>query len=313
MKKFLSFTLLLLLTFTGVASNSKSWKSLKKDINIFLISDSGRNGYYEQKPIAEVMGLMAEKISPRSVVASGDVHHFDGIQSVQDPLWMTNYELIYSHPKLMIPWLPILGNHEYRGDTQEVINYSNISRRWCMPERYYTKVYNSKGISLRLVMIDTTPLIDNYRRSKDPNYAAVAQQDHNKQLEWLESVLSSATEDWVIVVGHHPIYADTGKSSKERTNMQERVDSILRRYEDKVDVYLCGHIHNFQHIRKSDCKIDYVVNSSAARGRSVKRIDGTKFCSPEPGFSVLSIDKKSLRIHMINSKGEVLHTVKREL
>ena len=82
---------------------------------MFIVSDPGRNGYYDQKPIAELMGEMAEKISPDCIVASGDVHHFDGIQSVQDPLWMTNYELIYSHPKLMIPWLPVMGNHDGQG------------------------------------------------------------------------------------------------------------------------------------------------------------------------------------------------------
>ena len=102
MRKFISFTVLLFVWFGAVSSNSKVWKSLKKDINIFVISDSGRNGYYDQKPIAEVMGQMAEKISPRCVVATGDVHHFDGIQSVQDPLWMTNYELIYSHPDTQV-------------------------------------------------------------------------------------------------------------------------------------------------------------------------------------------------------------------
>lgn len=311
MRKFATFTLLLFVWFGAVSSNSKVWKSMKKDINIFVISDSGRNGYYDQKPIAEVMGQMAEKISPRCVVATGDVHHFDGIQSVQDPLWMTNYELIYSHPKLMIPWLPILGNHEYRGNTKAVIEYSDISRRWCMPDRYYTKVYKVKGATLRIVMIDTTPIIEQYRRSKDSNYASVAKQDYNEQLEWLNTVLSSATEDWIIVVGHHPIYADTGKSNKERRDMQNRVGETLRRYEDKVDLYICGHIHNFQHIRRGDCKIDYIVNSSAARGRSVKAIEGTKFCSPVPGFSVLAADKKSLCLHMINSKGEVLNTITR--
>ena len=312
MKKFLSLTLLLLIAFTGVASSPKSWKSLKDDINIFVISDSGRNGYYEQKPIAEVMGLMAEKISPKCVVAAGDVHHFDGVQSVQDPLWMTNYELIYSHPKLMIPWLPVLGNHEYRGNTKAVIDYSDISRRWCMPDRYYTKVYKDSGATLRLVMIDTTPLIDKYRNSKDPYYAEAGKQKLNEQLDWLDAVLSSATEHWVVVVGHHPIFADTGKSSKERQDMQKRVDEILRRYENKVDLYICGHIHNFQHIRKSDCKIDYIVNTSAARGRNVKAIEGTQFCSPATGFSVLAADKKRLCLYMINSKGEVIHTVKRE-
>ena len=52
---------------------------------------------------------------------------------MNDPLWMTNYELIYSHPELMIDWFPLLGNHEYRGNTQAVLDYSNISRRWTMP------------------------------------------------------------------------------------------------------------------------------------------------------------------------------------
>ena len=60
------------------------------------------------------MGSMAEAIDIEFVVAAGDIHHFEGVQSTSDPLWMTNYELIYSHPDLMIPWYPVCGNHEYR-------------------------------------------------------------------------------------------------------------------------------------------------------------------------------------------------------
>ena len=48
---------------------------------------------------------------------------------------MTNYELVYSHPELMIPWYPILGNHEYRGNTQAVLDYSQVCARWEMPAR----------------------------------------------------------------------------------------------------------------------------------------------------------------------------------
>ena len=309
MKRVITIIVAILIAFSGGAKNPKVWRSLKKDVNMFIVSDPGRNGYYDQKPIAELMGEMAEKISPDCIVASGDVHHFDGVQSVQDPLWMTNFELIYSHPKLMVKWLPILGNHEYRGNTQAVIDYSNISRRWCMADRYYTKVYKDDGATVRLVMIDTTPMINNYRKSNG-SYAAVKEQDYKEQLSWLNNVLSKAKEDWIIVVGHHPIYADTGKSTKERSDMQKRVDTILRKH-DKVDMYICGHIHNFQHIRKAGCDIDYVVNSSAARGRNVKEVDGTQFCSSETGFAVLAADKKSLCLHMINKKGKVLHTITR--
>ena len=80
---------------------------------------------------------------------------------------MTNYELIYSHPELMIDWFPILGNHEYRGNTQAVLDYTNVSRRWSMPGRYYTKVFEKKGTAIRFVMIDTAPLIDKYRNESE--------------------------------------------------------------------------------------------------------------------------------------------------
>ena len=52
-------------------------------------------------------------------------------------------------------------------------------------------------------------------------------------------------------------------------DMEKRVDSILRKYKN-VDMYLCGHIHNFQHIRKNGSNIDYVVNTSGSLSRKVK-------------------------------------------
>ena len=118
--------------FSVNAQTPEQWKSMKGDVSVFIANDLGRNGYYEQKPIAELMGLMAEEIGPEAVVAAGDIHHFEGVVSTQDPLWMTNYELIYAHPELMIAWNPVLGNHEYRGNTQAVIDYRNVSRRWEM-------------------------------------------------------------------------------------------------------------------------------------------------------------------------------------
>lgn len=78
--------------------------------NFYIANDLGRNGYYDQKPIAELMGTMGEEVGPEFVLATGDIHHFEGVRSVNDPLWMTNYELIYSHPELMIDWFPIFGN-----------------------------------------------------------------------------------------------------------------------------------------------------------------------------------------------------------
>lgn len=301
--------LLLVATVQWGVSQVKDYSIFEDKFNFYVANDLGRNGYYDQKPIAELMGTMAEEIGPEFVLATGDIHHFEGVRSVSDPLWMTNFELIYSHPELMIDWFPVLGNHEYRGNTQAVMDYSNVSRRWTMPSRYYTKVFKEEGTSVRIVWVDTAPLIDKYREESD-TYPDACKQDMNKQLAWIDSVLTVSKEDWVIVAGHHPVYAETPKDESERSNLQERLDPILRWH--KVDLYICGHIHNFQHIRRPDSSIDYVVNSAGSLSRKVKSIEGTVFCSGEPGFSVCSVSKQGFNLYLVDKTGTILHTVTRK-
>ena len=298
----------LLICATAKGQTPEQWKTLKADINLFVANDLGRNGYYDQKPIAELMGVMAEEVGPEAIIATGDVHHFDGISSTQDPLWLTNYELIYTHPELMISWFPVLGNHEYRGNTQAVLDYSKVSRRWQMEGRYYTKVFcdEKAGTSLRVVFIDTTPLIDSYRT--DSRYPDAGKQDIEAQLSWLDNTLQSAKEDWVIVVGHHPMYAETKKDIAEQKDIQRHLLPIFKK-NGNVAMYICGHIHNFQHIRKPSDSVDYVVNTAGSLARKVKETDGTQFCSPSTGFSVVSVSKQKLQLHMIDKEGKEIHCV----
>lgn len=300
---------LLVLVFTTAKAQIADYSIFDHKFNFYIANDLGRNGYYDQKPIAELMGTMGEEVGPEFVLATGDIHHFEGVRSVNDPLWMTNYELIYSHPELMINWYPVLGNHEYRGNTQAVLDYSNVSRRWNMPARYYTKAFSEEGTTVRIVWIDTAPLIDKYRNESE-TYPDACKQDMKKQLAWIDSVLTVAKEEWVIVAGHHPIYAQTAKDDSERADMQARLDPILRKH--KVDMYVCGHIHNFQHIRVKGSSIDYVVNSAGSLARKVSPIEGTLFCSPEPGFSICSASKTELDLRMIDKKGNILYTVTRK-
>ena len=71
MKKIL-LTLCLLLSATLSAQTPADWEGLKRTANFFMANDMGRNGYYDQKPIAETMGRMAEVIGPEGVFAAGD-------------------------------------------------------------------------------------------------------------------------------------------------------------------------------------------------------------------------------------------------
>ena len=299
---------IMLATATRAAAQTPSdWERLKGDVTMYMANDLGRNGYYDQKPIAELMGRMGETLSPKCVIAAGDVHHFNGIRSTDDPLWTTNYENIYSHPELMIDWFPILGNHEYRGNTQAVLDYANVSRRWMMPARYYSKVIKGKGTTVRVVFVDTTPLIERYRDTPE-TYPDACRQDTVAQLHWLDATLREAKEDWVIVVGHHPMYAQTKKNLVEQTDLQRNLLPLLHRY-GNVSIYASGHIHNFQHIRREGDPIDYVVNSAGALSREALPTEGTVFCSGKDGFSVIAATKKQLSLYMIDNEGRVIHTV----
>lgn len=312
MKRILLFIAFTFAIVSGMAQDVATWQQMGKKVNFIVGNDLGRNGYYDQKAIADVMGRIGECIDIECVAAPGDVHHFNGVKSTQDPLWLTNYELVYSHPELMLDWYPTLGNHEYRGNTQAVLDYANVSARWVMPARYYTKVLSGgKGderVAVRLVFLDTTPMIDKYRNNPD-EYPDACKQDYQRQLQWLDSVLTAANEDWVIVLGHHPIYADTGKDTSERTDMQNRLNPILKKH-NNVSFYICGHIHNFQHIRMKDSGIDYVVNTSGSLSRpNVKAVEGTQFCDGRAGFSLVCADKKSLSLKMMDKTGTCIYAI----
>jgi len=297
--------------FTLHASGQSSIKNKEvakepKAYSFLIANDMGRNGYYDQKPIAAVMGEWAEKANIDFVAAAGDVHHFNGVASVTDPLWMTNFELIYSHPELMLDWYPILGNHEYKGNSQAVLDYSNVSRRWVMPARYYTLVKKvDDKTSVRLIFIDTAPLIGKYRNDSI-DYPDVYKQDDKAQLRFIDSVLTVSTEKWKVVIGHHPIYANTTKNEVERTDMQTSLDPILRKH--KVDFYICGHIHNFQHIKQKDSPVDYFVNSAASLSRPLESTTGTVFTRDKSGFAVCNVTGSKLTISFINAMGEPIYS-----
>lgn len=289
-------------TFTPITVNPKAY-------NFMIANDMGRNGYYDQKAIAEQMGEWAGKAHIEFVAAAGDIHHFNGVASINDPLWMTNYELIYKHPELMLNWYPVLGNHEYKGNTHAVLDYSKVSRRWVMPSRYYTKVETvNDSTSIRLVFVDTAPMIDKYRNNNE-EYPDACKQDYKDQLHFIDSVLSVSTEKWKVVIGHHPVYAQTLKDEDERTDMQVRLDPLLRKY--KVDFYVCGHIHNFQHIKKKKSPVDYIVNSSASGSRPVEAIEGTQFCSGKSGFALCSATYSDLTLTFIDVSGNPIYSYKR--
>lgn len=277
-----------------------------KTINFIVASDMGRNGESEQQNIAVLLARQVETSNIDFIAVTGDPIHDLGVKSVDDPEWLHKFENVYTAEALQnIPFYVVSGNHEYRGSVQAIIDYSQKSKRWNAPARYYSIEYpigNGESKAL-FIFIDTTPLIDRYR--EEEGYSDAGEQNMDRQLYWLDSTLFTTTSRWTFVFGHHPIYADTEKSYGERTDMQKRVGEIIEKR--KADFYISGHIHSFQYLRPEGKTVNYIVNSSASLSREVNYNEEIVFCSSDPGYSVFTVSDESVNFFFVNHTGEMIY------
>jgi tartrate-resistant acid phosphatase type 5 len=281
----------------------------KRSRKFYVISDWGWNGFYYQQAVADAMASFADSLSPNFIVSCGDNFQISGIASVQDPLWLTNFENIYRHPHLMVDWYPVLGNHDYKGNTQAEIDYSKISRRWKLTAHYYSQVKRiNDSVSMRLIFLDTPPLVDEYHKNV-AGYPDIATQDSAKQMKWLKDELANSKEQWKFVFGHHPVFSasHTHGNTKE---MIAKVKPILEKYH--VQFYICGHDHDFQHLRVKSGNVDYIVTGTGGEPRPASfRNDTSVFSYSVPGFSLVSVTSDSAKIFFVDSKGKAIYSYAR--
>lgn len=287
-------------TFVPIKTNGRA-------LNFFVVSDWGWNGFKSQQEVADGMTMLADSIEPRFIVSCGDNFQIQGIASTQDPLWSTSYENIYKAPSMQVDWYPVLGNHDYKGNTQAEIDYSKISRRWRMESHYYKNVVKvNDSISVLLVFLDTPPLVDEYY--KKLGYPDVLMQDSAKQMVWLKDVLSNSKEQWKLVFGHHPVYSASNKHGNT-PELIKRLKPLFEKYH--VQFYICGHDHDMQHLKEKNGTVNYIVTGAGGEPRSANSNELSLFSKSVPGFSLISLYGNSLQFYFIDSKDKAVYTIKR--
>jgi tartrate-resistant acid phosphatase type 5 len=280
-------------------------KTFGRAFNFMIVSDWGRNGVQTQQEVADQMAKTADSIDTEFIATCGDNFQVSGVASTQDPLWMLNFENVYKGLSLQVDWFPVMGNHDYKGNSQAEIDYSKISRRWNMKDRNYTftnKINDS--ISARFIFLDTPPLVEEYR-NKPEEYPDAVKQDIGKEIKWLKDVLAGSKEQWILVFGHHPIYS----ASKKHGNTQEMIDLVkplLQQY--KAQFYFCGHDHDFQHLHEKGKNVEYIVTGTGSEVRPSSTNEMSLFSKSEPGFSVVSLKSDSLKICFVGTKGNIIYS-----
>lgn len=105
-------------------------------LDFIVMGDTGKASDRRARSIAALSAAVADK--PLSfALLLGDNFYQRGINSVDDIRWASDFEKLFNEAEFNIPFYSILGNHDYRGNVQAQIDYSQDSRRWMMPSPYY--------------------------------------------------------------------------------------------------------------------------------------------------------------------------------
>lgn len=285
-------------------------KILDESLNFLVLGDFGRNGEYYQKDVAKQMSKAAATIGSEFVISVGDNFYPKGVQSTQDPHWKVSFEDIYFNYNLQTDWYVALGNHDYNGNVQAQIDYSKISRRWSMPDRYFKKTVKlNDGSKALIVFIDTSPFIKSYYSKGDEIEYNVKTQDTIAQKNWLKETLQNtdSTIKWKIVVGHHPMYSGgKRKTSQDTKDIEKLLTPIFEQY--KVDAYLCGHEHDLQVIKPKTRFTTQFLSGAGSEIRPTGNREGTIFAISEPGFMTFSLTPKIMLVQLVNGEGKIVHT-----
>jgi len=280
-----------------------------KELAFLVVGDWGRNGTQNQQPVANQMNRTALKETSSFVISTGDNFYETGVSSISDTQWKTSFENVYSGQGLQKDWFVVLGNHDYQGNPQAQIDYSLKSSRWKMPARYFTIVKNiDDNTSVRLVFMDSNPFVTEYLQNPTA-YSDVSKQNIQKQLTWVDSVLTNSKEKWKIVVGHHPIFS-AGFGHGNQQELINQLKPILEK--NNVQMYLCGHSHSSQYLRPSGSSVDYVVaGAGSSTVELVTQQSAVLFGTTTPSFTLIKLSNNLIKTTFIDSTGQTLFSTQR--
>jgi tartrate-resistant acid phosphatase type 5 len=166
---------------------------------------------------------------------------------------------------------------------------------------------------LEFFFIDTNPFEEDYWTPDNEKYEWTRPIPREvviaNQLKNLSEALEASTATWKLVVGHHPMF-----SYGSHGNTPELIEKILPILEEnKVDMYINGHDHSLQHIKREDSDIHFVTSGGGSKAwKGVlppSNLQDSKIYYDGQGFISISIVPKVLQVNFYDINGVILHQI----
>src|SRR5262245_7088533 len=238
-----------------------SLKAAEQPIRVVAFGDFG-TGSEAQKEVAAAVLKYHRQRSFDFGITLGDNFYPVGMEGPNDPRWVSQWEQLYQ--PLGVKFYATLGNHDWGhpdSPAAEII-YADKSQSWRMPSPYYTFTAGA----VQFFALDTNRISE-------------------AQLIWLKEELSRSQAKWKIAYGHHHIYSATRGDNRELIG---RLLPVLQG--GGVDLYICGHDHNLQHVRPEGGVHFFVAGGGGAGTYELNEYERTIFKAQKNGFAVLEAD-----------------------
>ena len=240
------------------------------DIKILVLGDWG-SGSKEQKNIAERSAITCDQLGCDLVLMLGDNFIQYGVKNLQDSQFQEKFESIYSQK---VPFYPVLGNHDLRGNWRAQIEYSNHSDRWTMPDSNYDFI----GGPVQFIGINTSCTICS-----------------------LWNLLPRRKKTWRVVFGHRPII------TQGRHRGMNWLEKLFLRF-SAAQLYCCGHNHILEHFRLG--KMDQITSGgggSPLENENNKTSSKASFLHPNHGYVWVHFNLEKMCALFFDHKGEEIY------
>ncbi len=314
LRSFLSISILIffLVSCVGASDSTKSATLVPfgisdRSVSFLVIGDWGRRGKENQQEVANQMGIYGAQINSSFTISVGDNFYETGVTSTSDSHWKETFENVFTAPVLQKRWYVTLGNHDYAGSVQAQVDYTKLSKRWYMPNTYFSETIAVDDTTKALfVFLDTNPFVNKYYSKAvwNRNYNEIVKQDTLAQFRWCDSVLAHSNAQWKILVGHHPVYSGSTYHG-DTPEMIEKILPLIKKYH--VQVFLCGHDHDLQHLKPNNESTDYFISGGGSSVRPTKMKPFSRFGEGISGFLAATLSNKTMSVNFIDYNGNILY------
>lgn len=243
-------------------------------VRFVAFGDMGTGGA-SQYEVAHAVKKKCDQAGCDFIVTLGDNIYNDGVNSVQDSQFQSKFEKPYA--PLSQRFYMVLGNHDYRGNVEAQVAYTQKSKKWYLPKRYY----DFEAGPITFLALDTN-------------------QPNAEQQSYFQNQLKKAKTPWKIAFGHHPRYTNSFYHNSQSPALRSLIDSMC----GQVQLYLAGHEHDKQHL-KSRCGTEYLIVGTGGGLRPVGQGPDTLFARSSFGFAWFEVSPRRLYFELLNSKGQV--------